>query len=508
MKKALLMGVSGAAMILASSAYASGMVGQEQGFKLTNNQGQYQDTKAMADGGDAGKGDAYAAGGDAGGSYSSKYGNNSAGGDGGYAKAYGGAGDGGDAYTSGKQDQGQEQYMSGNQKQVVYLPDINITMPEEQNGGAVIDGGAFGPGVPGEGDAIAVEGDENRILSHEASDDAIIADRSARVARQVDGVAVLGDTNTVNLDSFNVAMDNNTVMTGANTIGPISLDSGDSEGGYAEAGDLDLTQDAHNHNDGRGGDGRNDLSDLNGGEGGSGGDGLALSANLAIQALKSENETEGGDGSAYSKSYGSSYSKADAKASADSYSKTYGEADNDVNAGAPGAPGNSYSAKYGKSPSGESQADAGGEAGNWQDVYTGSDAGAGPESKAYTKLDTDANGAGGEAGPIHSDASNDSQQDTTSMASGGLGGEGGDVKGYANAHGGDNAQMASSAQTANAATGGTQGGDGGNIAVSFGTGNIGAISLGTVSGIATMAQNTGLSANQFTSFSINAHTSF
>lgn len=522
MKKALLMGVSGAAMVFASSAYATGMVGQEQGVKVSNNQGQYQDIKAVADGGDAGKGSAKSAGGDGGSPYSSKYGNNSAGGDGGYAKAYGGGGDGGDAYASGKQDQGQEQYVSANQKQVVYLPDINVTLPE--NGGASNGGGAPGPGLPGEeANANAVSGDENHVQSPHVnnSDDATIANLGGRAAREVFGTAVLGDN--VNLNSFNTSMNNNTVMNATNNIGPIKLDSGDSKGGYADGGDIWIDQDADNKNKGYAGDAYSVVKDVEGGDGGKGGDGKALSANLGLQLAASKNESEGGDGKAHADADSTSKAKAYADADAKSYANTFAKANNktdadaDANGGGAGAPGKTrYSSMFGSKKHRDQQgggdafakADADGSAKNWVKNEADADALAKAPAESWSVAEAAALGQGGDGGDIKNKTANNLDQDSHAKGTGGAGGDGGDAWVRSSAYGGDNTQRASSAQTANAATGGTQGGNGGNIAVSFGTGDIGAISLGTVSGIATMAQNTGLSANQFTSFSINAHTTF
>lgn len=56
----------------------------------------------------------------------------------------------------------------------------------------------------------------------------------------------------------------------------------------------------------------------------------------------------------------------------------------------------------------------------------------------------------------------------------------------------------------NANGGSSIGGNGGNASVALTSGNIGGIGYGTFSGIATVAQNTGIGATQLTSFSINA----
>ncbi|HSV30102.1 MAG TPA: hypothetical protein VLL76_11105 [Candidatus Omnitrophota bacterium] len=517
MKKSLVTGVSAAAMLFAFSAQASGLIGQKQGFALENNQGQTQGMKTLADGGNA---SAKASGGDAGGGghpgnhnndgpYSMSYGGKSGGGDGGYAKAYG---EGGDAYAKGYQDQGQEQSLVGHQEQVVVLPDItvNVPAPTPSSGG----GGAAGP--RGDGDSNTVSGENNRNLSHNAEDDAIIADRGARVARQIEGTAILGDN--VNLDSFNVTMNNVTDMSATNTVGPISLDSGNANGGRLYGGDNDIDLDADVETEGNAGDADANIGSTTGGRGGNGGNGTAVTANVGLQSAKSKNKTEGGDGSAYSKAYGASVALSAAKSGAKSYSKNYGKSENDVEADAEAAPGNGggwnapslRSGSHHKRGSGDAlaKADAGGESSLFQKAKSNSEAGAWGKSNATTKQNPQANAAGGAAGAIDSKTGNMLDQEGKAMAAGGDGAAGGDAKAMSMAKGGDNAQMASSKQTVNAATGATTGANGGSVSVAFGTGSIGAISLGTVHGIASVAQNSGLSANQFTAFSINAHTNF
>lgn len=500
MKKALMMGVSGAAMLVAVSAQAQGVVAQGQDFEVANSQGQHQAGSLYAGGGDGGSAKAYAAGGDGGGAGGShgygsyhKSGMGGSGGDGGMASAKAYGGDGGMAKAKGYQNQGQDQYVSGSQTQYVQLPDIDVDVAVPGSPGT---GGAAGPGS-GSG-ANTVEGNNNEIQRTQGNGPSNVA--------SFGGIAVRDNLGDVQIgDGVNITMRNNTEMNATNNLGDIDLNGGNSNGGEATGGNLAQTATADNSNYGKAGDGSNYIKDVDGGDGGYGGNGTAVSANVNLQAAKSLNKSEGGDGKAYSSAYGKSDADAYGKASSYANSSNYGKAKNYSSADSGASRKHGYGYGHG-SDSGDARAN--GKASNWQDAGAWADAFAKPIAKARTDVDSVAAGLGGDAGDIHSKTGNSSDQAAHSMAAGGNGGAGGDAKVYADAHGGDNTQLAASSQNLNAATGATQGGAGGNSSVTFGTGAIGAISLGTVSGIATVAQNSGLSANQFTAFSINANTNF
>lgn len=498
MKKALLMGVSGAALMFAVSAQASdGVVAQSQGFTAVNLQGEAQSQKADAD---AGKGVAVADGGDAGSSsHSSRWGHKSKGGGGGDGGDAFAKGTGGDAYASSKQKQGQLQAVSGHQTQIVKLPDY-VNTPTGGSGGAAGPGASTGDG----GNAIGDDSDRNSQQSpilKEAHDAAQATFRS-RAAADIDGTAILGDN--VNYDSFNTTMKNETHMHAENKIDDINVSSGDSKGGYAKGGDLDQTVKADNTNFGKTGEAKTYVKDVEGGKGGSGGDGKALSANVSLQSAKSYNKSEGGDGKAYSKAYSDADADANAKAGSLAGAANFGKNSNKTSAFAVGSGSKHHSRHH--SGGGSPSADASGKAGQWQDADAWSSAFAKPTATAKANSDSAALGVGGAGGDIRSKTGNSADQTAKSAASGGNGGNGGAANVLAAARSGDLSQDASSHQKAAAATGATQGGNGGNISVAFGTGAIGGIGIGTMSGIANIAQNTGLTANQFSSFSINAHT--
>ncbi|MBI5162678.1 MAG: hypothetical protein HY985_02110 [Magnetospirillum sp.] len=518
MKKALMSGVSGAAMILAAAAANAAGIGLSQDFHAANSQGSLQSADVHANAGDGGSASAKAAGGDAG-SSSSHY-MPSSGGDGGYAKAYGAGGDGGYAKADTYQDQMQKQYVSGSQQMMVYFPEDGFD--GDANVGT---GGAGGP--PTGGDAISNTGDQARIQSHDAQDDAIIADRAARVVRQLSGsaIAVLGDGSTVNRDSFNVNQNNTTDMNATNNLGNIDVSSGNSNGGNARGGDVYGVQSAYTKTDGYAGDAKNYIDDTKGGGGGGGGGATADVSSYAKQYADTYAKSSGGDGKAYSDAYGKSTADSYAKSNSSSYSSAYGKSDNDVTAkayskgegevkGSGGAPTWSKWGHNGgsgdQSATGKSwaKADAGGSAMLKQDPKALSLSAAVAPAKSSNLSKSEANAMGGAGGPVDTTNGNLLKQGGSAMAAGGNGGDGGNAKVDALAHGGDNAQMASSSLSSTVATGSTIGGSGGDISVRFGTGNIGAINLGTVHGIATVAQNSGLSANQFSSFSINANTKF
>lgn len=513
MKKAMLISVSGAALMFAVSAHASGSVKQSEAFLAANVQGEAQSSSNYAGGGDGGTAKVFAAGGDAGSSGSSpvhsygpsKSSSGGSGGDGGLAlaKAYGG--DGGSAASRNKQAQGQGQVVAGTQTQEVILPDINVTVATPSTGG----GGASGPGAStGDGgNAIGDNADDNKQQSPSMEDvsDSAQATFRSRAAADIGGDAFLGDN--VNNNSFNTTMKNETTMRAENKIDDISVSSGDSTGGNAKGGDLTQVVKADNTNLGKTGAATTVVKDVEGGKGGSGGDAKALSANVSLQAAKSTDVSKGGDGKGYSSAYGKADADADAKAGSLAASANLGKNSNRSSAFALGSgSGSGKPSRYGHSSSSSPSADASGSAKQWQDSDAFSAAFAKPTANAKVDSASAASGTGGNGGDISSKTANLSSQNAKTSADGGNGAAGGAANVLAASTSGDLTQKASSYQTSNAATGATQGGNGGNISVAFGTGAIGGIGIGTMSGIANIAQNTGLTANQFSSFSINAHT--
>lgn len=504
MKKALMMGVSGAAMLVAVSAQASGIVAQDQDFEVINSQHQKQAGSLYTRGGEGGSSKSFGAGGDAGSpsnshGYKNSHGGGS-GGDGGMAgsKSYGG--DGGMAKAKGYQKQGQDQYVAGSQSQYVQLPDIvnnvDVTVPGASPGS----GGAAGPGS-GSG-ANDIEGDDNEVQRTQGNGPSNVA--------SFGGIAVRDNTGDVQIgDGINVTMRNNTEMDATNSLGDIELNGGNSNGGEATGGNLNPDQTSVNANIGRAGDAESRNGPITTGAGGEGGNGTAVSANLGLQGAWSETESEGGDGSAYSGAAAKSGAAAFGKAGSGALAGNLGAAKNKSASSAGSSPSKwSHGHSRNGSSSGPTKSNSYGKATVEQDAGAWSEAVAMPVAKSHSNAQSAAAGEGGAGGDVMSKTGNSAKQAAHSMAAGGDGGDSGGVDAVAKAMGGDNAQMAASHQTLNAATGATQGGAGGNSSVTFGTGAIGAISLGTVSGIATVAQNSGLSANQFTSFSINANTNF
>lgn len=486
MKKALLMGVSGAAMLFAAQAFASGEVSQGQSFLSANVQGQGQASKNYAGGGDGGTAKAYADGGSSGGLFGHGSGGDAA------AKAY--SGDGGTAASKSAQNQLQGQVVAGSQTQTVKLPDITVTVATPGAG----TGGAAGPGVGGDtgdgGNSVGAGGYGNSQQSpvQTGVSDAAQASFRSRAAADITGTAILGDN--VNYNSYNTTMTNTTTMSATNTVGGISLSSGTANGGAATGGNLNPDQSALTGNLGRGGDADSTTGPTYTGAGGTGGNGTAVSANLGLQGAKSYTSSEGGNGTAYSSAYGSSKSAAVGVSGAGAAAGNLGGAGNSTHAHSGGFFGN--------------DAKAAGSAKNYQDADAWAQSWSNPDAKANTNAQSAALGTGGNGGDVASKTGNSANQQAKSAASGGNGGNSGDAYAKAYGTGGDLSQVAGSTQILNAATGGTQGGNGGNSSVTFGSGAIGGIALGTMSGIANIAQNTGLTANQFSSFSINAHTNF
>lgn len=518
MKKAMLMGVSGAALLFAASAHAEGYIAQGQGFEVYNSQAQDQGTGIHAGAGNGGDSYSYGGAGDGGdaGSPSNGYGSNynrgggssgpgGNGGNGGMAKAKAQGGDGGMAKAKAYQDQAQDQYVVGEQTQVVKLPDIHVDNDVAVPGG----GGAAGPGTGGASGSAVVEGDGNEVQTARATGNANVANMG--------GIAFRADTiRDVQIgDGTNVSMRNNTTLDAYNDIGSINLNTGTSTGGAATGGSQNLGQTAVNANVGRAGDATSYNGPITTGRGGDGGDGTAVSANLGLQSAKSLTKSEGGNGTALSAAKGSGSAAALGKAGSGSIAGNAAATKNLTAAKADSAASGSgskpsYGHNGGNSQPGQSSADASamGKALTDQNAESWAQSWAKPTARNHVNAQSAANGEGGDGGAIMSKTTNSQDQAAHAMAAGGNGGGSGAVDAVSKALGGDNAQLAASSQTLNAATGATQGGNGGDISVSFGTGAIGAINLGTVSGIATVAQNSGLSANQFTSFSINANASF
>ncbi|CAA7623935.1 hypothetical protein [Magnetospirillum sp. UT-4] len=481
MKKAMLMGVSGAAMLIAASAQADGVIGQSQAFHAANSQDQYQGALASAEGGSA--------------SAPSKSHH--------YGMSNGSSASGADAYAKAKQGQDQDQDLSGSQSQYVKLPDIevdvDVAMPGNGSGGAA---GPSGDGGDGGNQVSGGEGNYTQSPRVSGGTDNAVATFRSRAAANVDGDAILGDN--VNNNSFNVSMTNTTTQTGINTPGSISISTGNNAGGTATGGSNDLSQNGYATSMGGAGDATSTSGPVYGGDGGHGGLGVAVSANLGKQDASSYAKSSGGDGKAYSSAYGKSDADSYAKAGSAAASANLGKASNSSSAGGSGS-SPSWGYKHGQSGSGSS---AMGEAGLMQDAKAWANAFAKPTAKSTNEVGSAALGMGGAGGDQMTKADNGLDQAAHSMAAGGEGGAGGDTMVKSASRGGDLAQMTGLEQSLNGATGATSGGNGGNSSVQFSTGSIGAISLGTVSGITNVAQSTGIASTQLTSFSINAHTTF
>lgn len=325
MRKALMMGVSGAALMVGVTAHAA-EISQAQGLYQSNGQGQYQ------------KGDIYANGGD-GGSASSSHS---------YWPSNGNGGDGGWAAAKDHQSQNQDQHQNAMQYQKVVLPD-------HMAGDASMTGGAGGGH-----DYNTASGDGNNQQSPDVSGaDSNVAAASSNALRDISGSAMVaaGDGNSLTRDSNNVTMTNTTTLTATNTTGAITLGAGPANGGDAAGGVA--TGGYGVGGDGTGGDARNSqrgtVASLgyggaadnsvstyggtggDGGKGGKGGSALSVQANLGLQASKSSNRSSGGDGSAYSKGFGGAGAYSGASADSGSYAKSYGAANNEISASAGGS---------------------------------------------------------------------------------------------------------------------------------------------------------------------------
>jgi hypothetical protein len=478
MRKALLMGVSGAALLFGASAYAGdNTIVAFQGLGQANLQGQGQGQGVEADGGNGGRG---GSGGDA--VVLSKRGDPAAiGGNGGR----GGAGAG--ALATGSQQQTQAQANLASQSQSIAL-NANTTAGDK---------------------GVAVSGDHDKVTSQSA-----VADGEKAMAANNGGmnIAAWGEGSIAAGGSV-VNMKNDTHIEAKNEPGDIKIIGGDANGGNgyggkayggdANGGFASNFQSAKNTNLGEAGNASAKTDKTiagDGGKGGSGGDALAVQANVSGQKASQNQTANGGRASAESLALG----KSSASSRTGALSAAVG-----VNLGLNGSrtggfidPRASSSARQGQTTDPTSVAGA-----------------FGPATSLNLSPAT-STATGGKGGTNTATATNTATQTGASWAAGGNGGNGGsggNASSVAKAMGGDNMQSASSLQLAaayanggvgGAATGGAgTGGAGGNASANFVTGGA-SITQSSMNGISNASYNSGVAANALNTFSINANASF
>lgn len=447
MKKALMMGVSGAAMLVAVSAQAGDRyVDLDQDSTQINPQIQFQ--------AQAGRNDARGGNGGRGGNATDDFADGGNGGNGGRATA------GLDL----EQEQEQESSQASAQGQTVEF------------GGGLADANSGDEGT-------AISGDHNDVVAHSATA------RDRGMAANQGGLNVFADRGAYAAGRDNIYMTNRTDMHGHNTIDDIDLHSGDANGGKGYGGNADNYQKAENENYGHAGN----AYASNKGTIGGWADSDADATNKAYQDNFAINNAKGG------------FAHADADADADSYGKAYSDSDaraRNFGASVPIANGNSVAVSVGRF--GEAESDDGGDtdANIRQRADADSKAKSWVSAPAVALAPAKASGGDAKTGDIKQKNSADQTAKALSAA------RGGDATADAKASGGDNDQKAASWQSQKATGGNGTGGNGGDSSVHFGSGGFGSLSMSSLHGVSSVALNTGVQANQFSAFSVNANARF
>lgn len=441
MKKVLMLGVSGAAMLLAVSAHAGDrFVKQDQDSTQLNPQTQLQGQAGFAGARSGRGGDGGAPGADGGGS--------------------------GAAAVDQALDQRQRQRSSQSAAQGQSV----------EFGGGMADANS-------DDASTSVSGDRNKVTSHSA-----IAEFGG-MAATTGGLNVKAEKGGFAAGRDNVYQTNNTDMYGKNIIDDITLKSGDANGGKGYGGDASNFQKAEAENKGWGGDATAVNKGTYGGKAYSDAD----ATNKAYQDNFAVNKADGGKALALADADADSHGKAAALSGA-------GAAN--FGAAVPIANGNSVALGLGRRD--HVHADDGGDTSTkvHQSAKAASDADARVSAPALAMAPAKATGGDAKTGDQWQKNSADQSAKAASAA------RGGDANALAKAYGGDNTQMAAVKQGQKAIGGAGTGGAGGDTSVHFGSGGFGALTMSSMHGVSSLALNTGVQANQYSAFSVNANARF
>lgn len=441
MKKALMLSVSGAAMLIAVSAHAGDrFVKQDQDSTQINPQIQLQGQAALAGVRSGRGGDGGAPGADGGGSGAASIGQGL------------------------EQEQEQESTQASAQGQSVEF------------------GGGLADANSGE-EGVSVSGDRNRVTAHSA-----VADRGG-MAAATGGTNVYAERGSYAAGRDNIYMTNKTDMYGKNVIDDITLKSGDANGAKGYGGDATNFQKAEAENKGWGGSAKAFNEDTYGGKAYSNADATnkAYQDNFAINKAKGGTAVSVADADADSRGRATSLSGAGAA---------------NFGASVPIANGNSVAVAT--DPFGDAISDDGGNT----DANVRQRAGANASGRSWVSAPAVAMAPSkAHAGDATTgDQSQKNHADQSAKA--GSMAKGGDADAHAKAAGGDNKQMAANQQSQKATGGNGTGGAGGDSSVHFGSGGFGSLSLSGMHGVSSVALNTGVQANQFSAFSVNANSRF